>query len=654
MTHLRHVEPGTAKRDLSSDSPYNVEPSNTFYQNQIREKTGAGPSRFSSPALAQPIHPALKHDKDFRVLHLAPVSMGDLLDCTLSVTSPAEEPRYETLSYVWGPSTQARKMLCNGVEINVTDNLYAALGRMRKATRKRTLWVAAVCINQEDVIEKNHQVHMMRNVYRNARKVLIWLGEERDDTTQAWTFFDVLETSFKSGFERYEPDLNDASKWLGPGLNPLGKGLPPREAPVWRAIEALLKSPWFSRIWTFQEIIVAANAVVHCGSHMMPWERFIKLIKWIHVCGHSESINYLDNKALIAWDAQMLYHNKGASQSRLRGLSTALLRTRNRDATDSRDKIYALFGLLPEGSGVLGQELYPDYSLSSRDAYIAIAKWCLIMEQDLMILSAARPRREGTDLPSWVPDWECKDFYALLVGQRSDGFRSFQASGTSRPFSKTGPADSINTLHLRGAIVCTVAEMSDPVDILSNIGHGKWIPTASHYVDMAKQLGLPEKIIGQPAGLAYGQTLAAGLSMGFSEHDDGRLCAGARENNWRANLAWKKQGYPQPPPLEVLYETGLHTMKMIRGRKFFTSGKHGLIGLCPDTARVGDVVCILLGGEVPYVLRTFGGKIAKNADDDLIVVGRHFELVGEAYVHGIMDGELESKIIKAPFDFILH
>ena len=630
----------------------NVEPLNTFTQNQIRERTGAGPGRFSHPALAQTIYPALKHDKEFRVLHLAPESAGSLLDCTLSVASLAEEPIYESLSYVWGPSTQARKMLCNGVEINVTDNLYAALGRMRKATQIRTLWVDAICINQADVIEKNHQVHMMSSIYRNAQKVLIWLGEERDDTTQAWSFFDDLETSFNNGFNNYDSDLNDISKWLGPGLNPLGKGLPARESPVWGAMEALLRSPWFSRIWTFQEIIVAANAVVYCGSHMMPWERFIKLIKWIHVCGHSKSVNYLDNEALTAGEAQMLYHNKNASRSRLRSLSYALLRTRNRDATDSRDKIYALFGLLSEGSGLLGQELYPDYTLSSRDAYIAFAKWCLIMEQDLMILSAARPRREGIDLPSWVPDWECKDFHALLVGQRSDGFRSFQASGTSRPFSNSGPADSINTLHLRGGILCTIAEISDPTDILSNLDDRKWIPTASHYADMAKQLGLPEQYLGQPAGLAYGRTLGAGLTMGFCERDDGRLCAGARENVWRANLTWKKQGHPQPPPLEVLHEIGLHTNKMIRGRKFFTSGEHGLIGLCPDTARVGDVVCILLGGEVPYVLRTFGGEPVKQADVNLIIKSRHFELVGEAYVHGIMDGESVSKI--DPFDFILH
>ncbi len=632
----------------------NVEPLNIFCQNQIREKTGAGPSTFSSLGPARLSHPALKHDKEIRVLHLASELRDGLLDCALSVVQLTEHPRYEALSYVWGCSTQARKMLCNGVEISITDSLHAALDHLREATQTRTLWVDAVCIDQADVIEKNHQVHMMKDIYRKAQQVLIWLGEEREDTAQAWDFFDVLELGFNSRFERCERDLNDTSKWLGPGMNPLGKDLAPPEAPIWGTIQALLESPWFSRIWTYQEVMVATKAVLHCGSHNMHWERFVKLIGWIHICGRSASIHYWDNNPLLLWDAQTVYQNEKASQSRLRGLSTALIRTRNRDATDPRDKIYALFGLLPEGSGVMGQELYPDYSLPSHDAYIAIAKWCLIMEQDLMILSAARPRREGSDLPSWVPDWECKDSVSLLVGRRTDGFRSFKASGTSRPFSKMGPADPINTLHLRGTIVCTIDQVSDPVDNLSNIDQGKWLPWAWHYDRMARQLGLPGNYRTEPAYSAYARTLAAGLGMGLFSDDDGRLCGGTRESKWRAYLVWTKQGYPQPPPLEYLHELGSHTMEMLRGRRFFTSSNYAFMGLCPDDAHVGDVVCILLGAEVPYVLRTCNGTTVKQVDGGIRVVGRHFELIGEAYVHGIMDGELESRIVKAPFDFILH
>lgn len=78
------------------------------------------------------------------------------------------------------------------------------------------------------------------------------------------------------------------------------------------------------------------------------------------------------------------------------------------------------------------------------------------------------------------------------------------------------------------------------------------------------------------------------------------------------------------------------------------------MGLCPDSAHVGDVVCILLGGEVPYVLGTFSSTTVKQVDADLIVVGQHFELIGEAYVHGIIDGELDSRIVKAPLDFVVH
>lgn len=59
--------------------------------------------------------------------------------------------------------------------------------------------------------------------------------------------------------------------------------------------------------------------------------------------------------------------------------------------------------------------MYSDDSLPSRDAYIAIAKLCLIAEQNLMILSAARLRAEGTDLPIWVPNLDCKDLNSLMA-----------------------------------------------------------------------------------------------------------------------------------------------------------------------------------------------------------------------------------------------
>jgi len=60
------------------------------------------------------------------------------------------------------------------------------------------------------------------------------------------------------------------------------------------------------------------------------------------------------------------------------------------------------------------------------------------------------------------------------------------------------------------------------------------------------------------------------------------------------------------------------------GRRFFISEK-GYMGLAPITARAGDAICILFGGQVPFILR--------ERDDS------EHSMIGECYVHGIMDGE---------------
>ena len=54
--------------------------------------------------------------------------------------------------------------------------------------------------------------------------------------------------------------------------------------------------------------------------------------------------------------------------------------------------------------------------------------------------------------------------------------------------------------------------------------------------------------------------------------------------------------------------------------------KKGYIGLGPASAEEGDVVAVLLGCEVPFMLR-------KEEDGQ-------YRLIGEAYIHGIMFGEL--------------
>jgi hypothetical protein len=93
---------------------------------------------------------------------------------------------YKALSYTWGglqhtPGGKCPQVLVDGHAIDVMENLYSALRHIRSPDTDVMLWVDAICINQQDPREKGHQVKQMRDVYKNAEEVLIWLGPSNDD-----------------------------------------------------------------------------------------------------------------------------------------------------------------------------------------------------------------------------------------------------------------------------------------------------------------------------------------------------------------------------------------------------------------------------------------------------------------------------------------
>jgi hypothetical protein len=88
---------------------------------------------------------------------------------------------YEALSYVWGPPPESREILVDGKRFAIRENLWMALNHLRKKDKEVTLWTDAICINQDDLLEKNAQVAQMNLVYLGAKKVLIWLGEDKEN-----------------------------------------------------------------------------------------------------------------------------------------------------------------------------------------------------------------------------------------------------------------------------------------------------------------------------------------------------------------------------------------------------------------------------------------------------------------------------------------
>jgi hypothetical protein len=130
----------------------------------------------------RPLEP---YSRQIRLLRLLPLEEGNDLQqpwhsltkiqCELINAALDDFPDYEALSYTWGSSGTNVQIELDGQDVSIRSNLAYALAALRNS-ETRVLWVDALCINQYDIHERNHQVRQMGEIYRQSRKVLAWLG----------------------------------------------------------------------------------------------------------------------------------------------------------------------------------------------------------------------------------------------------------------------------------------------------------------------------------------------------------------------------------------------------------------------------------------------------------------------------------------------
>ncbi|KAK8103505.1 uncharacterized protein PG998_010538 [Apiospora kogelbergensis] len=164
---------------------------------------------------------------------------------------------YDALSWCWGTSPPQYALMVRKGEVTyklkIKRELALALKYLRYRHKTRILWVDAVCINQDNPSERNHQVQMMSRIYTRARMVCIWLGEHTEESKTAIKFIQ------KEVMELRNIETLCTEK---------------RYAHKWQALQMLMQTEWFSRRWVVQEIALAKQAVVCCGADMIPWKDF--------------------------------------------------------------------------------------------------------------------------------------------------------------------------------------------------------------------------------------------------------------------------------------------------------------------------------------------------------------------------------------------
>lgn len=136
------------------------------------------PASGESKAYDKIYAPLSKERKEIRVVHLMPEVDSEFdISCTFSVVSLGDKPEYRALSYTWGDAQDTLPIILNRHRFQATRNLKAALRRLRELDTGTPIWIDAICINQQDLEERTHQVQLMRDIYQSTAEVVVYLGE---------------------------------------------------------------------------------------------------------------------------------------------------------------------------------------------------------------------------------------------------------------------------------------------------------------------------------------------------------------------------------------------------------------------------------------------------------------------------------------------
>lgn len=384
---------------------------------------------------------------EIRILTLLPAqSSSDDIHCQLQIVFLQDQPEYEALSYVWGHSSDSRHIFLNEKKIIVTNNLFDALTRIRGDQEARTLWVNAICTNQNDDKEKNIQVMMMGQIYSQVFQVLAWLTNREND------YADMTDDIISCGHDQQRHHTK----------------LP-------HTLFVLVAYEWWRRAWTFQEATPAKGMTFYIGSKTFTHkdlEAYCNSLQRHLFRRNSCCCTLLDClETFLNLHVSAMASLKQLSDSRQiihqgkQGLLDLMIRNTDRASTNPRDKAYAYLGV--------AYDVPPDfvrYELPIEECIVHISTKLIQQSMSLEVIRHTGPIRTGDDkrmegLPTWCPDWTTTTRMneSYETGRHFDILRDrFSASAQMKaaPFFP-----SSNILRVSGVLCDTVTHIGNVCDI---------------------------------------------------------------------------------------------------------------------------------------------------------------------------------------------
>lgn len=631
-----------------------------------------------------------------RLVYITPEDVEQFIACgrqsifvTIHHASTENVNEAIALSYCWGDPTDKKPIFANGKLLYIPSTLWRAIQWQHPKCRldsfsvadhsedrerpkaPAVFWADAICINQEDTLEKNHQIPLMGSIYSNARRVLVYVGEA--EHFHAIVIMKVIAQTAK----QFAPWTIVPDKVIREKISRMD----------WDSVREFLSQQVFRRSWITQEIVLATNLTICYGMTQINLNQILNCIKAIRM-NHVRHVDSLlgfpgwtrDQSQEFRNAIIQLYNLANIKSRRLEGSSVNFLEIlesfRHSKATDLRDKVYSLLNLASE---TYRNSIVPDYSTSNTvtSVFLDLARYAVTMGDIELLLRNAGGSQTVSGLPSWVPDWTHDSRNIIPSNQYTCG-------GVERTCrASLSPTNSQIQLTIRGSLFKKITRKAPTLNWTDHGNRPDTFGTLSAAILVVYHLlSMGSKVVGALGGTylngddlltAVWQTLVCGLGWNSKRtqdsdknhfeaflrcyqdeliemlasdgrrvpfsigtrlaRNDAELAAHAR-NSRQDTTTRILMNEPVPalsPELEqraqleeemypflatMLYHQAERRTCII-GKRYF--------GTIPSEAEEGDLIAIFFGLRIPFVLRPLAGGT--------------YNLIGPCYVHGIMDGE---------------
>jgi len=580
-------------------------------------------------------------------------------------------PPYIAISYCWDPTSARRSMFVDMKSLAISATVLEVInqvGALRLATNSsELLWIDQICINQDDPSEKLDQVYRMDAIYSRAKNVYIWLGPTANQSDVAVTQIQrmigevaVLAVAAKASRSAVPEEYTTA-------IN----------ANHGHMYGHFFKRPWFQRLWTVQEALLARKLVVVCGYLDVDFNTLSELANLILASSTlsliklpCESSQDCISRALVGVDfLQKIRQVPTSTAGSLRGLDMGnfealVAHSRMRQVTMPPDRVHALMGVAPSQvrdymSGVLRAQ--PNLGLWQLYTHFAMSM--LKNDPNWHFLSQSPSKDRPSELPSWVPNLNSHRPFASFLSGSTAGYSAGISTASLHLVKRTITSSELvargfrlDTVH---NVVPQTAFREDTWNMEHNDVYGSEVHQwnmecvqlcqrlygieegnfPSHHVDVL--LTQPSVTTAQVSGLrgrsgidtykifhtwcqARDEFLTVVKEGNITLPDEFRGKSDGVER-FADSLIKQFRNELEHEKYIMLRKFTARMKTKCGGRPYISADTTRTTGLgCPGV-RVGDGIYILYGTTVPYILRP-------RADGSM-------EFIGDAYIYSAMGGD---------------